>query len=144
MVTLTTKVIGSLVASVLVAIASTPLPVSAFYIPGLTPTVYKDNDRLPLFVNKIYSKKSPLDYSYADLPFVCPPPKDAKKAWLNLGEVLRGDRISSSNYEVVHGSFVLFVKVHHSSLGLTLSYCFTWNLNTVDRGQGRKVQDTLY
>ena len=113
MVTLTTRVIGSLVASVLVAIASNPLPVSAFYIPGLTPTVYKDNDRLPLFVNKIYSKKSPLDYSYADLPFVCSPPKDAKKAWLNLGEVLRGDRISSSNYEVKLGSFVLFLKGQH-------------------------------
>ncbi|KAG9064517.1 hypothetical protein KI688_003707 [Linnemannia hyalina] len=103
MVTITTRVIGSLVASVLVAIASTPLPVSAFYIPGLTPTVYKENDRLPLFVNKIFSKKSPLDYSYADLPFVCSPPKDAKKAWLNLGEVLRGDRISSSNYELIVG-----------------------------------------
>jgi transmembrane 9 superfamily protein 2/4 len=100
MVTLTSRVIGTLVASILVAIASAPVPASAFYIPGLTPTVYKDNDRLPLYVNKIYSKKSPLDYSYADLPFVCSPPKDAKKAWLNLGEVLRGDRISSSNYEV--------------------------------------------
>lgn len=135
MVTLTTRVIGSLVASVLVAIASTPLPVSAFYIPGLTPTVYKDNDRLPLFVNKIYSKKSPLDYSYADLPFVCPPPKDAKKAWLNLGEVLRGDRISSSNYEVKLGSVVLFLKGHHSlSETDPVVLCYTWNLNTVDRG----------
>ena len=72
----------------------------SFYIPGLSPNVFYDNERVPLFVNKISSKKSPLPYAYADLPFVCDKPKDAKRAWLNLGEVLRGDRISTSNYEV--------------------------------------------
>ncbi|CAO3567999.1 unnamed protein product [Mortierella alpina] len=76
---------------------------NAFYIPGLSPTVFRNGDRVPLYVNKIFSKKSPLPYAYADLPFVCAPPKDAKKAWLNLGEVLRGDRISTSDYELVMG-----------------------------------------
>jgi len=72
----------------------------AFYIPGLSPNVFYDNDRVPLFVNKISSKNSPLPYAYADLPFVCDKPKDSKRAWLNLGEVLRGDRISTSDYQV--------------------------------------------
>ncbi|KAF9183293.1 hypothetical protein BGZ51_003942 [Haplosporangium sp. Z 767] len=88
---------------VLLSLASIPAPAEAFYIPGLSPKVYRDGERLPLYVNKIFSKRSPLDYAYADLPFVCPPPKDVKKAWLNLGEVLRGDRISSSNYELIVG-----------------------------------------
>ncbi|KAG0346877.1 hypothetical protein BG004_000626 [Podila humilis] len=79
---------------------------SAFYIPGLSPNVFHDGDRVPLYVNKIFSEKSPLPYAYADLPFVCPPPENAKKAWLNLGEVLRGDRISSSNYELIVGKDV--------------------------------------
>lgn len=81
---------------------------SAFYIPGLSPNVFHDGERVPLYVNKIFSEKSPLPYAYADLPFVCPPPEDAKKAWLNLGEVLRGDRISTSNYEVTSPSLRIF------------------------------------
>ena len=92
---------GAVIAAALLGLVNLPTSSEAFYIPGLSPTVYKDGERLPLYVNKIFSEKSPLDYSYADLPFVCAPPKDAKKAWLNLGEVLRGDRISSSNYEVL-------------------------------------------
>ncbi|KAF9217462.1 hypothetical protein BGZ59_004067 [Podila verticillata] len=79
---------------------------SAFYIPGLSPNVFHDGDRVPLYVNKIFSEKSPLPFAYADLPFVCPPPENAKKAWLNLGEVLRGDRISTSNYELIVGKDV--------------------------------------
>ncbi|KAG0324075.1 Transmembrane 9 super member 4 [Dissophora globulifera] len=87
----------------LVALSFIPSPGAAFYIPGLSPTVFREGDRVPLYVNKIFSEKSPLPYAYADLPFVCAPPKDAKKAWLNLGEVLRGDRISTSDYELVVG-----------------------------------------
>ncbi|KAF8940486.1 transmembrane 9 superfamily member 4-like [Dissophora ornata] len=87
----------------LVAFTSLPSFGSAFYIPGLSPTVFREGDSVPLYVNKIFSEKSPLPYAYADLPFVCAPPKDAKKAWLNLGEVLRGDRISTSDYELIVG-----------------------------------------
>ncbi|KAF9276526.1 hypothetical protein BGZ68_009965 [Mortierella alpina] len=94
---------GAVITTTLLGLIVFPTVSEAFYIPGLSPTVYKDGERLPLYVNKIFSEKSPLDYSYADLPFVCAPPKDAKKAWLNLGEVLRGDRISSSNYELIVG-----------------------------------------
>ncbi|KAG0372691.1 Transmembrane 9 super member 4 [Mortierella sp. AD032] len=87
----------------LAALSTLSSTASAFYIPGISPTVFHNGDRVPLYVNKIFSEKSPLPFAYADLPFVCEPPKDAKRAWLNLGEVLRGDRILTSNYELVVG-----------------------------------------
>lgn len=80
-------------------LASLSTQAHAFYIPGFSPNIFKLDDRVPLYVNKIFSKKSPLPYAYADLPFVCPS-NHAKNEWLNLGEVLRGDRISTSDYEV--------------------------------------------
>ncbi|KAF9177374.1 Transmembrane 9 super member 4 [Haplosporangium sp. Z 11] len=98
---------AAILATTVIALASlTSSTTTAFYIPGLSPTVFHNGDRVPLYVNKIFSKKSPLPYSYADLPFVCAPPKDSKRAWLNLGEVLRGDRISSSDYELIVGKDV--------------------------------------
>ncbi|KAG0036891.1 hypothetical protein BGZ82_003484 [Podila clonocystis] len=84
------------------SLASLSTPTHAFYIPGFSPNIFKVGDRVPLYVNKIFSKKSPLPYAYADLPFVCPS-THAKNEWLNLGEVLRGDRISTSDYELVVG-----------------------------------------
>ncbi|ORY99759.1 transmembrane 9 superfamily member 4 [Lobosporangium transversale] len=93
----------AVLATFFAAISSLPSTTSAFYIPGLSPTVFREGDSVPLYVNKIFSEKSPLPYAYADLPFVCAPPKNAKKAWLNLGEVLRGDRISTSDYELIVG-----------------------------------------
>ncbi|KAF9351970.1 hypothetical protein BGX26_010116 [Mortierella sp. AD094] len=94
---------AAILATALVVSTSLLSTASAFYIPGFSPTVFRKGDRVPLYVNKIFSEKSPLPYAYADLPFLCDKPKDAKKAWLNLGEVLRGDRISTSDYELVVG-----------------------------------------
>ncbi|KAF9438457.1 hypothetical protein BGZ76_007711 [Entomortierella beljakovae] len=94
---------AAILATALVATTSLHSTASAFYIPGFSPNVFHEGDTVPLYVNKIFSEKSPLPYAYADLPFVCDPPTDAKKAWLNLGEVLRGDRISTSDYELVVG-----------------------------------------
>ncbi|KAF9429009.1 hypothetical protein BGZ94_000134 [Podila epigama] len=91
-----------LLATAICGLASMSTGTDAFYIPGFSPKVFKDGERVPLHVNKIFSKKSPLPYAYADLPFVCPS-VHAKSEWLNLGEVLRGDRISTSDYELVVG-----------------------------------------
>jgi transmembrane 9 superfamily member 2/4 len=73
---------------------------------------YKDNEAIPLLVNKVYSDNTQLQYAYYDLPFVCPP-TGARHAGssllsgqtisLNLGEVLRGDRITQSDIELVMG-----------------------------------------
>lgn len=63
-------------------------------------------------MNKVYSDNTQLQYAYYDLPFVCPPtgirhPGSAltsgQSISLNLGEVLRGDRIMTSDIELAMG-----------------------------------------
>ncbi|KAH7355420.1 hypothetical protein BKA65DRAFT_239474 [Rhexocercosporidium sp. MPI-PUGE-AT-0058] len=84
----------------------------AFYIPGWSIKSYKDNEAIPLLVNKVYSDNTQLQYAYYDLPFVCPPTGvnhagssllSGQTISLNLGEVLRGDRIAQSDIELVMG-----------------------------------------
>ena len=66
---------------------------------------------IPLLVNKVYSDESELQYAYNELPFACPPSGRTKTGRfasgasisLNLGEVLRGDRITVSDYELRMG-----------------------------------------
>ena len=66
-----------------------------------------DDEAIPLHVNKVYSDNTQLQYAFYDLPFVCPPSGDkhagyasGKRVSLNLGEVLRGDRIMTSDYDL--------------------------------------------
>lgn len=105
--------------------------VDAFYVPGEDehtsiqsnfnkPTgysiqSYKKDDNIPLLVNKIYSDNTQLQYAYFELPFVCPATgkRHHDSKWtsghslsLNLGEVLRGDRIKNSDFEVNMGQDV--------------------------------------
>lgn len=62
-------------------------------------------------MNKVYSDNTQLQYAYAELPFVCPPSGrkqgtgviSGTNVALNLGEVLRGDRIVVSDYELEMG-----------------------------------------
>lgn len=71
---------------------------------------YVDDEAIPLYVNKVYSDNTQLQYAYYDLPFVCPPSgrkhagyASGRSVSLNLGEVLRGDRIMTSDYDLVMG-----------------------------------------
>ncbi|KAG9839043.1 multispanning membrane protein, partial [Aureobasidium melanogenum] len=83
----------------------------AFYIPGWSIKSYSDGDVIPLLVNKVYSDKTQIQYAYSELPFVCPPSGrrrvggliSGSSIALNLGEVLRGDRIVVSDYELEMG-----------------------------------------
>ncbi|KAF2681079.1 multispanning membrane protein [Lentithecium fluviatile CBS 122367] len=85
--------------------------IQAFYIPGVTYKPYTDGETIPLLVNKVYSDKSELQYAWTELPFACPPTgrirtrrlTSGTSITLNLGEVLRGDRITVSDYELVMG-----------------------------------------
>lgn len=70
---------------------------------------YHPNEPIPLMVNKAYSDNTQLQYAYYDLPFVCPPTGQhhpgaglfsGQSISLNLGEVLRGDRIVISDVEL--------------------------------------------
>lgn len=82
----------------------------AFYIPGWSIKSYVDNETIPLEVNKVYSDNTQLQYAYYDLSFVCPPTgqkhggyASGRSVSLNLGEVLRGDRIMTSDYDLFMG-----------------------------------------
>lgn len=84
-------------------------------LPGYSVTRYNDNDPIPLLVNKIFSDYTQLQYAYFDLPFVCPPSGrthggspfgSGQSISLNLGEVLRGDRIKTSDFELLMGKDV--------------------------------------
>ncbi|KAF2401610.1 putative multispanning membrane protein [Trichodelitschia bisporula] len=82
----------------------------AFYIPGWSIKSFRPTEPIPLFYNKIYSDQTQLQYAYAELPFVCPPAGRRHASFtsgtsitLNLGEVLRGDRIVVSDYELAMG-----------------------------------------
>lgn len=55
-------------------------------------------DKLTLKVNKLSSTKTQLPYDYYSIPY-CRPEAIVSSAE-NLGEVLRGDRIENSLYEV--------------------------------------------
>lgn len=62
-------------------------------------------DLLKVKVNKLTSIKTQLPYSYYTLPFCRP--KTIVDSAENLGEVLRGDRIENSPYEVEQFSFYI-------------------------------------
>ena len=58
----------------------------------------EQGDKVVLKVNKLTSIKTQLPYDYDSMPY-CRPEKIMPSAE-NLGEVLRGDRIENSPYEV--------------------------------------------
>ncbi|XP_037316879.1 transmembrane 9 superfamily protein member 5 isoform X2 [Pungitius pungitius] len=80
---------------------------SAFYLPGLAPVSFCEDGkgtedcqtRITLFVNRLDSVESVLPYEYDVFDFC----KDAKemRPSENLGQVLFGERIESSPYEVL-------------------------------------------
>lgn len=70
----------------------------AYYIPGVTPTSFADDEGVALNANKVTSTKTPIQYDYYDLPF-CKRGKSVSKAE-NLGERLSGDSLTRSPYEV--------------------------------------------
>lgn len=72
---------------------------AAFYLPGVAAREYKNDERVPMYVNKISSTKTQLPYSYYSLP-VCAP-ESPEEGDENLGEILSGDRIEESLYQVL-------------------------------------------
>lgn len=75
-----------------------PVPVLAFYLPGVAPIDYMPNEPVELKVNRMTSSKTQLPLDYYDLPF-CQPEK-IKKSAENLGEILSGDRIENTPYAI--------------------------------------------
>jgi transmembrane 9 superfamily protein 2/4 len=71
---------------------------NAFYIPGVAPQEFSAGDDVEVKAVKLTSIRNPLPYEYYFLPF-CRPEKLVKRAE-NLGEVLRGDRITNTPYKL--------------------------------------------
>eukprot|EP00217_Crustomastix_stigmatica_P010071 CAMPEP_0183796094 /NCGR_PEP_ID=MMETSP0803_2-20130417/8158_1 /TAXON_ID=195967 /ORGANISM="Crustomastix stigmata, Strain CCMP3273" /LENGTH=637 /DNA_ID=CAMNT_0026040699 /DNA_START=40 /DNA_END=1953 /DNA_ORIENTATION=+ len=70
----------------------------AFYLPGVAPQDYSRDDIVNVKVNKLSSTKTQLPYEYYSLPYCRPEP--IINSAENLGEVLRGDRIENSLYQL--------------------------------------------
>ncbi|KAI8477092.1 MAG: hypothetical protein J3K34DRAFT_170756 [Monoraphidium minutum] len=83
--------------SALLLLASAP-GAQAFYLPGVAPQDFKKKDPITLKVNKLSSVRTQLPYEYYSLPY-CRPERIVPFAE-NLGEVLRGDRIENSLYQL--------------------------------------------
>ncbi|XP_073538899.1 transmembrane 9 superfamily member 4 [Phyllobates terribilis] len=72
---------------------------SAFYVPGVAPMNFRQNDPVDIKAVKLTSSRTQLPYEYYSLPF-CRPTTVTYKAE-NLGEVLRGDRIVNTPFKVL-------------------------------------------
>lgn len=71
---------------------------STFYVPGVAPIDFHQNHPVEIKAVKLTSSRTQLPYEYYSLPF-CRPDKIEYKAE-NLGEVLRGDRIVNTPYDM--------------------------------------------
>ncbi|KAM7443026.1 Transmembrane 9 superfamily member 4 [Porites harrisoni] len=74
------------------------LPGASFYLPGIAPIDYKKGEKLDVKAVKMTSVKTQLPFEYYAVP-ICKPDKLQYKPE-NLGEVLRGDRIVNTLYEI--------------------------------------------
>uniref|UniRef100_A0A0L8IFU7 Transmembrane 9 superfamily member n=1 Tax=Octopus bimaculoides TaxID=37653 RepID=A0A0L8IFU7_OCTBM len=71
----------------------------AFYVPGVAPVEFHRGQFVEVKAVKMTSVKTQLPYEYYSLPF-CKPQGGVVYKTENLGEVLRGDRITNTPYEV--------------------------------------------
>lgn len=74
---------------------------AGFYLPGVAPQEYATGAKVELKVNKLTSTKTQLPYEYYRLPYCTP--ASIENVAINLGEVLRGDRIVNSMYDLRMG-----------------------------------------
>eukprot|EP01024_Parvocaulis_polyphysoides_P067001 TRINITY_DN7937_c0_g1_i1.p1 TRINITY_DN7937_c0_g1~~TRINITY_DN7937_c0_g1_i1.p1 ORF type:complete len:680 (-),score=89.67 TRINITY_DN7937_c0_g1_i1:458-2362(-) len=70
----------------------------AFYLPGVAPQDFEKNAKINIKVNKLSSTKTQLPYEFYSLPYCRP--EEIQSTAENLGEVLRGDRIENSLYNI--------------------------------------------
>merc|ERR1719445_2907377 len=69
-----------------------------FYLPGVAPREFEVGEEIKLKVNKLDSTKTQIPYDYYDLPFC--QPENIKRDAENLGEVITGERIENSAYQI--------------------------------------------
>ncbi len=84
-------------AGLLLVVSSAP-DALGFYLPGVAPIEYDQGEKVELKLNKLTSTKTQLPYEWYSLPFCRP--SEVEHVAENLGEVMRGDRIVNSMYEI--------------------------------------------
>lgn len=90
---------SSLLFIALALIALVPCVVQGFYLPGIAPKEFKGGvTPVPLKVNKLVSSYTQLPYDYYSLAHCAPDPIVASAE--NLGELLLGDKIENSLYDI--------------------------------------------
>ncbi|KAL5281570.1 TM9SF4 family protein [Megaselia abdita] len=80
--------------------------VNGFYVPGVAPVEFDLNQRIEVKAVKMTSTKTQIPYEYYSLQFCLPKNGTIVYKSENLGEVLRGDRIVNTPYEVSMGQNV--------------------------------------
>jgi len=78
--------------------AAAGIAAEAFYLPGVAPNEYLAGGQVDLKVNKLTSVKTQLPYGYYTLPYC--QPKQIQDSVENLGEILVGDMIENSPYDL--------------------------------------------
>lgn len=94
-------------------VALAPTSTTAFYLPGVAPRAYKPGEALPLLVNRLDSTEELIPFDYYFFDFCEPgehalppaegethPPHIGASVSENLGQVLMGERIRHSPYQV--------------------------------------------
>eukprot|EP01096_Ripella_sp_DP13-Kostka_P010328 TRINITY_DN4044_c0_g1_i1.p1 TRINITY_DN4044_c0_g1~~TRINITY_DN4044_c0_g1_i1.p1 ORF type:complete len:653 (-),score=306.02 TRINITY_DN4044_c0_g1_i1:177-2075(-) len=99
---MTTLLRGRAVCVFVVCIALLAHISGAFYLPGVAPKEYANGEKVDLKVNKMVSAVTQLPYDFYSLPF-CREDKGPKLFAESLGEILMGDKIESSPYQILAG-----------------------------------------
>ena len=73
---------------------------NAFYVPGVAPQDFREKDQVEVKAVKMTSVKTQLPYEYYHSPIHCKPSGGVKYNSENLGEILRGDRVVNTRYDV--------------------------------------------
>ncbi|KAK0080370.1 hypothetical protein PV325_014066 [Microctonus aethiopoides] len=86
--------------SILVALFLFIVEINGFYVPGVAPVEFKSGQSIDVKAVKMTSTRTQLPYEYYSLQFC--EPKNVTHIYKseNLGEILRGDRIVNTPYEV--------------------------------------------
>ncbi|KAI8344798.1 hypothetical protein BC941DRAFT_409636 [Chlamydoabsidia padenii] len=68
---------------------------------------WKKGQTIPLLYTKIFSQQTQLPYTYASLPFICPPytqenwhERSLERSWLAIDQDITGDRPVKSDYKI--------------------------------------------
>lgn len=91
--------IRTCVLSALFGLLSMPVT-DSFYVPGVAPVEFVAGQRIEVKAVKMTSTQTQLPYEYYSLPFCKPANGTIHYKPKNLGEVLRGDRIVNTPYQI--------------------------------------------